>query len=241
MAINVNSYGQKDSTWSKYLTVSVSNDKTPNNISTYTTKSAALLIQKGNHTIAPEVVQRSIYNLVGYQYGLSYYKKFNWGYSHADIHYSNSPILPHVSIRTNLFYLLRKGIVLNGGLHRFSYKNGVKASIVSAGASLYYKSTMTTCTMKMSNLGNPQYISTIRKYSKNDIDYFQVSISNANEQGQIIGDINSSFNLYSYQFGAVKTIAKKLQIQVSFGLSNVKQSESNSKFFNYSIGLKRKL
>lgn len=223
------------------MTLRVSSEKTPITVSTYNTKSAELLLQKGNHTIVPKVVQRSIHELLGYQFGVSYYKKFGWGYSLLDLQYSKSPILPHLSIRTNIFYILRKGIVVNGGYYRFSYKNGVKASIANIGTSIYYKSTMTTVTMKISNLGNPQYIGTIRKYSKNDIDYFQASVTNAFEQGEIIGDTNSSFRVHSYQFSAVKTIAEKLQVQLSFGVSNVKQSEAGNKFFNYSIGLKRRL
>lgn len=232
---------QSDTTWTTYLCLGIASDKTPINMSQYSTKSSELILQKGNHTIVPEAFQRSIHQLVGYQFGVSYYKKFDWGYTHGNIRYSQSEILPQVSYRANIFYLLANNLVVNAGLYRFSYQNGINASIYNIGASVYYKSTMTTGTVKIADNGNPQYIGTFRKYSKNDSDYLQIRISNSFEQGIIIGDINSNFSTLSYQLGVVKTIAEKLQVQVSIGLSSVQQSEQQNKFYNYSVGLKRRL
>ncbi len=236
-----NSYGQEDSTWNKYLTLRFSSDKTPTTASTYNTKSVELLLQKGNHTIVSDVIQRSIHELKGYQYGISYYKKFNWGYSHLDMHLSSSPILPNISIRTKLFYLLRKGIVINAGYNRFSYQNGVTASILNLGTNIYYKSTLTRCTVKFTDDGNTQYIGSVRNYFKNEVDYLQFTVSNAVEEGEILDNNNSPNRIYSYQLGGVKKIANKLQIDLSCGISSIEQSESKNNYLYYSVGLKRKL
>lgn len=234
-------FGQSDTSWHKSVTARYSYDLITTTAKPFSIRTIECQLKKGDHTFVPMIAQKSIHDLLGYQFGGAYYKKWDWGYSHVDAFYSRSNVFPSFVLRSNLFLTIKKGVEANLGFSRISYADGSRLPLLNLGATVYHKSMMATYRLKIPISGLLFHQALIRKHLKSEKDYLQLSISNGQEQEELLSSTMQTLNIYSFQFSLHKTIINKTQIQLSFGLSQASNESTANQFFNYSLGLKREI
>ncbi len=231
--------GQSDSTWTKSIGARLTSEIIPTTGKAFKLFSIEAKIGKGDNILIPLISRKSIHGIKGNQYGLAYYRKWKWGYTHADLFYSPSLIFPRMVLRSNLFVGLFDGLEASIGASNLVYADGKKLQVLKIGGSYYFGSMMASYSLIIPLSGYLYHSLSLRKYLDVDNDYFQLLVSSGLDNEGLRLTINQPMKVYSMRFSLFKTIAKKTQIQVSFGLIKALSNSENNEYFNYSIGLKR--
>lgn len=229
--------GQMDSTYNVAVSANFVSSKIPATSTPFKVYTLSARIKKGNHTIVPLYSNKLIHGMAGNQVGLSYYLKWKNGYGSVEGYYSKDDIFPSFLIRSNVYFLLAKGLELSIGGANITYANDEVLRMVDIGATYYFGAFMASYTAKIPVSKSPFHILFLRKYLRNEVDYIQFGATTGLDVQLINVSTNRPVAIYGFQFKMHKQIVKKSSLSLSIGTTKAKKDISNSLMFNFSIGL----
>jgi len=237
----VQAFGQTDSTWNKSVTLRHGSEIIPTTGKSFEVNNIEAKFQKNKNTFVPILSQKSIHGLKGYQVGLAFYRKLNWGYTHTALFYSPNQIFPKTVLHSNIFLKVMDGLEANVGVSSISYADGNALQIIKLGGTYYYKSSMLSYNLRLPLSGFLYHSLSLRKYLKTSNDHFQINLSSGLDNEGLQMNANQPIKVYGVRFSMSKTIYKKIQLQLSFGLTKTEGESRGNKYINYGIGIKRNI
>ena len=233
--------GQEDSLWHKSITLRYASESITSTGKPFKVTSLEMLFQKSPQTIVPIVNFKTIHGLKGSQFGLSYYRKWNWGYVHGSGFYSKSRIFPHWMVKSTAFITVSQGLTSNFGMEKIAYAESVDLHLLNIGATYYYHSLMMSYQYRKPISGFGNHRLKLRRFLNNPKDHIELSVYKGLDIEGLDPSVNRPIELFAFQCSIQKYVSKKIQLQLSMGIVSTKNNTSNNRLVNYSVGLKKEI
>ncbi len=233
---NVSS-SQIDSTWMISLNLNYANESIPQNGSQFKETTFAAICKDSSNTIVPSISRKSLFNSIGLQYGLSYYKSWAKGYGHVATFFSDSDIYPKWVWQANAYYSIISSVELNLGAKRIDFSRNSGEWITQFGLTSYYGSYYANAQLDRVQNGSTAKRIIARKYLRSDLDYIQLGYYSGIIDESNLLTLSNVITTNSYQIAMYKQLYQSLHGHISISRLEAEVEGQKSTYTSFSIGL----